>query len=399
MNILYLSYWGINEGLTQSAILPHLYLIEEFKEIKEIIFVTIERKKIEVTQPKVSGKIRHMPIHSSNLPMNSLNKINDFIIFPRELKKIIISNNVKIAISHGSPGGALLHKSCFPKIPYYVFFEPHSQYMLESGVWSRFDLRYIFMRKWENLVTKNATQLLCVTQNFQNELLKKGVDPNRLKFVPNFVDSHKFNFDENKRKKIRDLLSLSDEMYVGIYVGKFGGIYLNESAFDVFGKAFQFFQNKFFLIILTPDSTDKIFFEIRKMGIDDRSVLVKSVKYDEVSAYLSASDFAFSLQQPKLSNRYLSPLKNGEYWMNGLPILMMEGVGDEMNYIEEEEGGKILKKDFSNLNDALLKIKSTLDNQSLIENRHRISKIALAHRSKDFTITAFRNIFISSPST
>jgi glycosyltransferase involved in cell wall biosynthesis len=395
MKILYLSYWGINDGLTQSAILPHIALLQDFESVTEIILVTIERNETNLLLLNTYTKVVHIPLYSSNIAINVLNKINDYLIFPGKLKKIIEERSISVALSHGSPGGALLHKSCFPKIPYYVFFEPHSQYMLESGVWSKYDMRYIFMKKWENTVIQHASGLFCVTQNYLKTLTERGVQNERLKFVPNFVDEKVFAFQPTKRMELRQHYAIPTGHYIGIYVGKFGGIYLDDEAFSIFERSYLYFQQQLFLIILTPDDSTRIYQELIARGIPKECLLIKKVKHEEVSHFLSAADFAYSLQQPKFSNRYLSPLKNGEYWMSGLPILMMEGVGDEMHYILEEQGGDLLKADLSNVEQGLSNIKHMIDNHSTDAVKVKMAAIALAYRSKIFTIKAFSELIRS----
>ncbi|GEM_PF-6753269 len=43
MNILFLSYWGINEGLTAATVFPHLEILAGFSNIDKVLLVTIER--------------------------------------------------------------------------------------------------------------------------------------------------------------------------------------------------------------------------------------------------------------------------------------------------------------------------------------------------------------------
>jgi glycosyltransferase involved in cell wall biosynthesis len=392
MKILYLSYWSINDGLTKSAIFPHLEMLSDFEQVEEIFLFTIERKVTESLIVKLNNKVKHVPLFSKQIKWNQVNKINDFIIFPKTIKSFVSKNTISFAITHGSPGGALLQKSLKGNVPFYVFFEPHSQYMLESKVWNKNDLRYLFMKKWENKVKRYATQLFCVTNNYRQALISEGISENRLKYVPNYVDEEKFKFNSTDRSEVRKQLNIESNKIVGIYVGKFGGIYLDIEAFEIFSKAFEVFENNFYLILLSPDNSLEINEKLKLKGIDTQKVLVKSVEHNEVPKYLSASDFAFSLQQPKNSNKYLSPLKNGEYWMNGLQVLMIEGVGDENNFIINEKGGAVINIHLSDINEALQKIKSTIHSSDYDILRKITSNIALTYRAKKYTMEAFNEI-------
>lgn len=392
MKILYLSYWSINDGLTKSAIFPHLEMLSDFEQIEEIFLFTIERKVTESSIVKLNNKVKHVPLFSKQIKWNQVNKINDFIVFPKTIKSFVSINTISFAITHGSPGGALLQKSLKGNVPFYVFFEPHSQYMLESKVWSKNDLRYLFMKKWENKVKRFATQLFCVTNNYRKVLITEGINENRLKYVPNYVDEEKFKFNETQRIEIRNLLKIENNKIVGIYVGKFGGIYLDKEAFEIFRIAFEVYKNNFHLIILSPENEVEIINKLKAEGIDQKNVFVKSVEHFEVPKYLSAADFAFSLQQPKNSNKYLSPLKNGEYWMNGLQVLMIDGVGDEMHFILEENGGAVINPQLSNTKEAINQIKIKISDTNFNQLRLETSNIAKKHRAKKYTLDVFEEL-------
>ena len=61
MNILFIGYWGINEGLTQATIVPHLKILSTFPTIKKIIFSSVERNEIIGPQNLSIPKTTHFP--------------------------------------------------------------------------------------------------------------------------------------------------------------------------------------------------------------------------------------------------------------------------------------------------------------------------------------------------
>jgi hypothetical protein len=339
MTILYLAYWGVKDGLTVSVVYPHLELLQEKEEIDKIIFVTIERegayeKKLD---PRFNHKVVHQPLFSKNLSIGLINKINDFLIFPKQLKKILIDHQVDLAFTHGMVSGSLTHLVC-PKlnIPYYVFAEPHSEYMLEAGVWKKQDPRYIFQKKWEDGQLNTASGIFSVTENYIQRINKEY--PKKVSekayFAPNAVDLNLFAFNADKRAELRAQLGLTDKDVVGIYVGKFGGIYLEEKAFEIFKTGDALIPNMK-LIILSPQEKETIMTMANTAGYD-KEFLVTKVPHDEVKNYLFAADFGISVQNPKPSNLFLCPLKNGEYWAAGLPIFSIKDVGDDTRRIEAD---------------------------------------------------------------
>ena len=44
MNILYIGYWGANEGLSQSTVIPHLKILLGF-DIERLVYISLERNE------------------------------------------------------------------------------------------------------------------------------------------------------------------------------------------------------------------------------------------------------------------------------------------------------------------------------------------------------------------
>ena len=113
--------------------------------------------------------------------------------------------------------------------------------------------------------------------------------------------------------------------------------------------------------------------------------------HNDVPMYLSASDFAISLVKPFASARFTSPIKHGEYWANGLPVLMTEEIGDERNFLEKEKGGVLFNE--HNLMSSLKKLQKILDDP---DHRKKIPELARKYRSFDKVKQAYERMIISS---
>ena len=74
MTILFISYWGINEGLTQSTILPHLRLLAADERVSKIILTTIERDEPAVNKELHIAKTTHVSIPSISLGLKLITK-------------------------------------------------------------------------------------------------------------------------------------------------------------------------------------------------------------------------------------------------------------------------------------------------------------------------------------
>ncbi|WP_133259498.1 glycosyltransferase family protein [Pseudochryseolinea flava] len=233
--------------------------------------------------------------------------------------------------------GYLVHRAT--GIKYIVeSYEPHALYMLESKVWKKWDPRYWLERAFQALQNKTATFLLPVSSHYASFLEEQGVSKSKIMVVPCVVDHNLFV--RKHTQEGRNALNISQDATVGIYVGKFDGLYYDREAFEIFALARKIFP-KFKMIVLTPHPSEEITLKMTRAGFDEDEYIVKNVPYRDVPRYLSMSDFAFATYKPSPSKRFLSPIKVGEYWSCGLPVMLTKGVGDDADIIHASGCGSI----------------------------------------------------------
>jgi hypothetical protein len=380
MKILFLSYWGIDDGLTRSVIFPHLEYLIEKQIVKEIHFCTIERETGKVFSNPFQKKIIHHPLFSKNIKLNLVNKLNDFVLFPKLIRNILLDFKIDHAITHSSLGGSLLSMTCLKlQIKYSIFFEPHSEYMIESGVWKNYDPRFLFQKYWEKHQLINATNIFTVSSN--NKIVLEQKYPNRkdkILVAPNSVDFNQFSISTKPA-----IINISNELIVGIYVGKFGDIYYDLESFDMFKKTYNYFNKQFFLILLSPDDKIEITRKLNNVNFPISNVFIDKVPHNDVPQYLTLADFAFSNIKPAPCRKFCCPIKNGEYWSMGLPILTPDNIGDDTDIIRNEGCGVIYNLDDFDFALNLLQNDFLNKDSSIVKEKMR--QVALKYRSFEHT--------------
>src|SRR5690606_3604195 len=131
-------------------------------------------------------KLKWLPVLAANYKNRLLNQIEDYRKGYKLLKQTLIADKIDLLIAHGAPAGAIADKATRGLgIPYVVsLFEPHADYMLESGVWRQHGLKYRMQKHWENLQKKNAAGLMPVTEAYRQKLLAEGVSADKIMVVP-----------------------------------------------------------------------------------------------------------------------------------------------------------------------------------------------------------------------
>jgi hypothetical protein len=391
-NILFLSYWSLREPLTAAAVFPYLKLLAKRPAMGHLHLVTIETTPDEHL-PDVELHELDVTIHKIKPPFRKpylLAKAFLQIYAVIRLVRLITRHNIDLLFAKASMAGALAYFAHrLTGIPYIVeSFEPHSLYMEECGVWRRGGVRFRFSSMMESMQLRTAEHVMTVTHNHRNDLLKQGSDPARIHVIPSITDLEAFRPNAADRAAMREELGIPVNAMVGIYVGKFGGLYLDEEAFQLFARCASAFA-PFHLVVLSP--SDPIVIEEKALaaGMDAGSVHVRTVPHVEVPRYLSAADLAFSTIKPTPIKRYQCPIKNGEYWASGLPILTTEGISDEDRELRQGIGGSTYRTDLSDIGQAFSRIRTILADP---DHRDRMIALARKYRSVDIASNVYDRI-------
>lgn len=394
MKILYLNYWSLNEPLTAAAIIPYLKIMQEDKRISEIHFVTFERGNENYKETIIDlTKVTHYPITPRYGNNFLLTKADEFIRIPRKLTNLAKTLNIDLIFAKASFAGAIaymIHRNT--KIPFIVeSFEPHSDYMADCGEWKKGGFLYRYAKYYEKKQMKHAAKIITVTNNYKTYLIEKEhMDKDKVEVIPSCTEIDQFSFNQDDRNRIREDLGLQPSDIVGIYVGKFGGLYYDDESYDIFKSAYDHFDSKLNFIILTPEPSNSVIQKMTQRGIPRQSINVHLASHQEVPSFLSASDFAFSNIKPAFSKLFQCPIKNGEYWANGLSILMTYGIADDYKLMEQGLGGALFDLKKANINDAFVKIEHQLNTPN---NRSTNHQLAIKYKSISIAHTVYSHIF------
>lgn len=387
-SIFYLGYWGVHDGLSTATVLPHLRLLSALPNIDRIVYCSIEREAFAPVRLDID-KVQHIPLLSGS---TLADKWRDITQLPAVLAKIARNFSLDRMICRGAPAGSLgylVHRRL--DIPYYVeSFEPHADYMHASGVWPKWHPKYLLEKYWEERQKRTAQALLPVSNNYGRQLQAEGVEQERVKVVPCSVSAEQFAFCPEQRAAVRLRLGIPMGARLGVYVGKFGGIYYEREALRFFREAFAFWPG-FRLLVLTPQP-EKALPWLLSAGLPAARVFCLSAPHAQIPAYLSAADMAFSLIRPAQVRRFCSPIKNGEYWANGLPILLPEQIGDDSDIVAREGNGGVVF-DLHQLPKAFAEMEELLCRGDRESRALQIAPLARQHRSIELAQQAYRQLF------
>lgn len=382
MNIFYIAPWSIADPLCLTTVLPHIAVLASDERVDCITLFTYENnlQEYKINNDLLPPGVNHEPLHKAF--RHSIPLVNRIRHHQSVTKKVIASGlllHPDLIICRGTSGilGELIWRQL--AIPYVVeSFEPHAYYMLQTGTWRWWNLKYLVQRRWEERIKKTAAYLITVSQGYAKYLeVSEGIVSNRLRTVPCWVDSDRFVIDTEKRLHIREKLCIGNCLAV-VYAGKFSGIYAPLHELMMLHHLQQGLGQPIFVIVLTSADRFDVLKQLHLSGFRDDQVFVDCVPHEDVNGYLNAADIAISFWSSGPWSFACSPIKHAEYWACGLPLLMSPLVGDEAHWLENEEAGATaIFSDSKSVEAAAHRLKSILGD---VGHRERIRRIALNRR-------------------
>jgi len=391
-NILILTYWSYNDALIQTYTLPYVKLIAEcLEEDGKIFLLTLDKSE----QPQFE---KIPKIHNLSIPYKPVGIAAMFLWLRTIIKLLILIRKEKITTIHAwcTPAGMIgyLLSVLTGKELIIDSFEPHAETMIENGVWKKNSFAFRLLFKFEKLQAHRAKHLISISEKMCDyAAIKYGHHKQNYFVKPACVNLDLFSYKNKKNPALLKELNLENKL-VCVYAGKFGGIYLEKEAFDFFKIAEGFWGNDFRVLILTS-STEKEIDEFRiNSGLKKETIIQRFVPHAQIPDYIGLGDFAITPVKPIETKRYCSPIKDGEYWALGLPVVITKNISDDSDIIKKNNIGSVL----DNLNnEAYLKsvkeIDELLKNQTRKDLYSKIRAIAESHRNFNIAKKIYNTIY------
>lgn len=223
-------------------------------------------------------------------------------------------------------------------------FEPHAEAMVENGSWKRSGIRFKALFKMEKKEATLADHLIFAAPGMEyyvNEKYKTKIQNYFVK--PACTDLDLFSVGKLKNKELLLKYGLADKI-ICVYAGKFGGIYLEDETFGFIKCCEQTWgAHKFRFLLLSNVSQEYVQEKCAKFSIDRSVVMNLFVPHQEVPDYIGLADFALCPVKPVPTKKYCSPIKTGEYWALGLPVVTTPDISQDSAIISENHAGAVLK--------------------------------------------------------
>jgi len=384
-NILVITYWSFSDALIQTYTLPYLKIIaEQLSPSSKIYLVTLEKENYNISKTIEGTAIINLRYKYSAFGLSaSFSWLKNIFL----LRSLIKKNNINIIHSFCTPAGMIGYiLSKFTGKPLILdSYEPHAEAMVENGEWKKESLSFKILFHFEKKQTRHATKIIGTTKGMKDYALAKyNVSVNDFHVKPACVDLEKFSSRYRKDASLVEQLKLTNKT-VCVYAGKFGGIYLKEEVFEFYKACYQKWKDDFVVLLLTNHSLAEIKELMIKFDLPETAFRILYVPHADINKYIGLGDFAITPVKPVNTKKYCTPIKDGEYWAMGLPVVITKNISDDSQIIEDNNIGYVLQDlkmseyiNAVNKIDQLLKDKTKDDLYSIIR--------AVAEKYRNFNI-------------
>lgn len=400
VSILVLIYNSYKDPLFQNLLLNYIKTLSKKKNCR-FDLITFEQKEYNMTPSDISSErilLKEWNIfwhprkfHTGKFLL--LKKLYDVLITFITVIKIRIRHRSAYVFAFANVAAAfsiLFSKLLNLKLVIYSY-EPHSNFMVELGLWKKKSLKYIVLNTLEKLAGKYADHIMTGTK-YMVEYLKKEGSHAQVYRAPTAVDERQFHFNSISRSELRKKLNIEDRK-VFVYFGKFGDLYHKKEIIQVFKGLINLIPNSFFVIATNYDHSEIEEWFI-KADISANDYLIRDfIAIDQMPDYLSIADMGISSIPPTPSQKFRSPTKVAEYLLCGLPYITCEGISEDDVYAIENSVGIVLKEfSIAEIKDNQNEINKLLEENKEIQ-RNRCRKVGLEYRSKEKIDNLLLSIF------
>lgn len=402
-NVLIITYWSFNDALIQTYTLPYVLMIRKKLPIKYKVFLfTLEqedRKMNEEEWERQKDLFSEKNIHLLRFGYSNFGvlMILKFGYIFTSLFTLLYTQKISHIHAWCTPAGAIGYfLSVFSgKKLILDSYEPHAEPMVESGTWLKESIKFKLLFWLEKKQVERASEVIaCVTLMKIYIKDKFNVSLNKMYVKPACVDFDLFDIKKRKDKALLAKYDLNNKI-IGAYAGKFGGSYLEEEVFEFLKIAENHFgEDKFRFILLTNHSKAFIDNLVAKFQLNENTIIQLFIPHNQVPDYLGLADFGITPFIPVPSKRYGTPIKNGEYWAMGLPVIITKNISDDSDIIDTENIGYVLQGlTNSEYLKACLKIEELLteDRTKLTE---KIRTIANQYRNYSIAEKVYTKIYL-----
>ncbi len=221
-------------------------------------------------------------------------------------------------------------------------------------------LRYRLTRAMETWVLRRANEVTCICEGIRQDLIARGIAPEKITIVPNAVDASRFQPVGARDSAIEERLQLRGKKVIA-FIGSFYAYEGLDLLVAAMPRLLEVRPDIRLLLVGGGQVADEIREQVVTLGLQDAVVMTGRVPYEEVEGYYSVTDV---LVYPRKSMRLtdlVTPLKPLEA-MAQKSLFLASDVGGHKELVRDGITGTLFKAD--DLDDLVNTLLNLLDQET-----------------------------------
>jgi len=205
--------------------------------------------------------------------------------------------------------------------------------------------RIFLEKKMENIYYKFSDAIVVVSAVFKdylistNTILKKH--KSKIYVIENSFSYRRFQYSFELREN-----QLTENNLKNRYIMVFSGPSVSWQRFDLVVETFKELKKikpESYLLIISYDPLINQL--VQNSGILEQDFSIHNLRASDVNKYLIMGDFGIIFGDKRILRKVSAPIKFGEYLASGLPILLMDEIGDTAGITMKYNVGVIIKNE------------------------------------------------------
>lgn len=395
MRILYITYDGILDPVSQSQVLPYL---EGLSAAGNVFTLVSFEKRNGFHDNKL------MDIYNDRMKKNAIEWIpmvyHKRPTVPATILDVFSGTIKAFRVIKRDGIGAVHARGYVPMLMAYilkkaagvkVIFDMRgfwAEEKVDAGAWKKGGILYRIMKRMETAFLTSADEVVVLTNAAKAYLLERARRKSPITVIPCCVDLSLFKSDKTKDFSRGGGISGTP---VILYAGSLGTFYNLDRVLDFF----LFFKKRnpsAFLRVISHYSKEAMAAAALSRDIRKTWYSIEALDHSKMPGAFSEADFSVIFYNRRLSGMGCSPIKFAESLACGVPVVMNSGIGDCDDIVNRTNVGAVIN-DFSDeayerASDKMCELMSKRGDAAL-----RCTEAAKKFFSLDAGIETYRNIY------
>lgn len=200
--------------------------------------------------------------------------------------------------------------------------------MINAGMISKGSILWKIGRFIEDYTYKNADKIIVISEGFKYNLMKKGVQPQKIVVIPNWIDTNKVTPIVKENNPLFERYSIPKEKFIISYCGNIGHSQNLELLIQIAEELDKEYPNILFVLIGEGANKEALSEEISNRKLTN-VLMLPFQPYEDIASVFSLGDIGLVISKPGIGTSSV-PSKTLSILAAGKPVIASFDINSEL---------------------------------------------------------------------